>query len=554
MFVLGWHAPAHAAVQKIREDGLTVVTVEDVLRSGGGLLLSQVLPPAYAGLGGSFNYQATPQGGPYCFYRHRPGEETPPYPDCPDITTHARRHATLLVEAGIDYVVMDATNLHVLDGFSDAIQLRPFEVLAEEWSALRRAGVRTPDLAIWQSVPTGANLQERFLDVYNHPDHDRLVPRDPRTGKKVFFYVDPPDHGRFPDPALLASIASNGGRDDVVTVPMWAYYDHVGPMIGQRGVWQFMSPCLTDGEYSTNLDDGPCDQPWTPASVVGSVVTVSPAYQLYFASTPFGTTGKRGGLTLRKQFERALSVQPDWLFISSWNEQVAQPYDQGHGIRSMGLEEDPSAGTLGFVDTYGVEYSRDMEPTEQDGTWLYDLLRSCIRVFRAGVTTCSIPTEPCCQGGNTSDNYVHVYSLAYGDNTDSGSGHVTVTTHAEVQQFLDQGWREVCAHGPNRGPFCARVDEPDPHGGPFILYARPGAGRQPLFRCELEPRHHFMTTDPDCEILHRPGALLGHLSTWKGGETLRPLWRCYSEVFRHAHSLTGTCTDANREAVLGYVR
>ena len=339
-----------------------------------------------------------------------------------------------------------------------------------------------------------------------------------------------------------------------MTVPMWAYYDRVGGNIGERGVWQFMAPCLTNGEYSTAINDAPCDQPWTPSSVVGSTVTVSPSYQLYFASAPFGNTGKRGGLTLRKQFEKAFALQPDWLFVSSWNEQVAQPYDQGYGIRAMGLEQDPTASTLGFVDTFGIEYSRDIEPTEQGGSATYDLLRSCVRVYRSGAAACTAGQEPCCQGGNTSDNYGHVYSLMYGDNADSGTGHVTLTSRAEVQPFLDQGWREICAHGANLGPFCASVTEPDPHAGPFILYAQPGANRRALYRCELEPRHHFMTTDPSCEILGQPGALLGYVSTWKGGETLRSLWRCYSEVFRHTHSLTGTCTQSTPEAVLGYVR
>jgi hypothetical protein len=39
--------------------------------------------------------------------------------------------------------------------------------------------------------------------------------------------------------------------------------------------------------------------------------------------------------------------QPDWLFLSSWNEFIAQP--QVAPQRSMGLETDASVGNLAFV-------------------------------------------------------------------------------------------------------------------------------------------------------------------------------------------------------------
>ena len=45
-------------------------------------------------------------------------------------------------------------------------------------------------------------------------------------------------------------------------------------------------------------------------------------------------------------------MQPDWLFLSSWNEFIAQPVVAPQ--KSMGLETDTTLGDLGFVDTYGV--------------------------------------------------------------------------------------------------------------------------------------------------------------------------------------------------------
>ena len=65
-------------------------------------------------------------------------------------------------------------------------------------------------------------------------------------------------------------------------------------------------------------------------------------------------------------------VRPDYLFVSSWNEGIAQPQTIGSGVPpgiSMGLESDSSAhpsssatGT-GFTDTFGLAFGRDVEPS-----------------------------------------------------------------------------------------------------------------------------------------------------------------------------------------------
>lgn len=58
----------------------------------------------------------------------------------------------MLVAAGIDFVVADSTNIQSTGQAADALQLRPFEVMLEEWSALRAKGIPTPQVAIWQNL------------------------------------------------------------------------------------------------------------------------------------------------------------------------------------------------------------------------------------------------------------------------------------------------------------------------------------------------------------------------------------------------------------------
>jgi hypothetical protein len=54
-------------------------------------------------------------------------------PDCSGIPETAARHAKQLSSVGIDFVTVDATNLGQFSTFADVIQLRPGEVLFEEW-------------------------------------------------------------------------------------------------------------------------------------------------------------------------------------------------------------------------------------------------------------------------------------------------------------------------------------------------------------------------------------------------------------------------------------
>lgn len=509
MFYLGWHQPAFTAVQATVALGAPVLTVEDVLRSraeigapGGPVrAFADILSTnGLEGTAAGFYYQASTAEGPYCIvHRRSPGalNYQPTHegtyggasvPDCPGYAQTLSRHAAQLTAAGVDFVVTDQTNIATDDAFGDAIQLRPFEVLLEEWRALRAAGRRTPDVAAWQRLSAPGTMVPRVLAVYGAPENERMILRDPRTGKKIFFYPDLDDV----DPALLAAVTSDGGKDDIVAVPMWVARQ-------AQGSWSFFAPC----QQGTLLDDGPCAQEPTPKSVVGSALAVSPSYQTGYASLPFQAVGVYHGITLRKQFETAFAVKPDWLFLSGWNEQIAQPQSGAPGA-SMGLETDPTAADRAFVDTYGVEFSRDIEPSREYGSMLYDLVRSCVRVYRAGSSTCDQPGEACCQGGSFSDRY-------------------------------------------------ASFDGP---GGRFVLYAGklgPDPGRSALYHCRAGASDEFFSPDAGCEGTTVLGQV-GYVSTVKGGETLRSLRRCFGPS-GHAYALGASCpAGTSPEAVLGYVR
>lgn len=122
-----WHGFAAQAMAQVASQGDTLYTIEDVIRSNGNVTLYEMLnkyglQPA----ADNFYYQARPQTdvnrGFYCIYKRR-DNETGYIPDCTNITTTLSRHAQQLSAAGVDYLVVDATNLPTLDRESDVIQV-----------------------------------------------------------------------------------------------------------------------------------------------------------------------------------------------------------------------------------------------------------------------------------------------------------------------------------------------------------------------------------------------------------------------------------------------
>lgn len=99
------------------------------------------------------------------------------------------------------------------------MQVRPQEVLFETFAALRSGGQATPALTAWQTIPPGGTLWQNALDLYNQ--YEDLVYHDPASGKMVFFV---PQAGSSPDPSILAQVQSNGGRNNVIVVQMWAEF------------------------------------------------------------------------------------------------------------------------------------------------------------------------------------------------------------------------------------------------------------------------------------------------------------------------------------------
>jgi hypothetical protein len=455
----GWHTTAYFGRSPTTND-----TVEEIIRSNGTKTMDTIGHDMTLANGNNGFWHKEPIDGFYCIYRKRPQDNwdwhwpLQPCPasgctfqDCPNIRETTTRHARQLIEAGIDFVIFDATNEEKFDWQGDATQLRPFEVLCEEWLKLRQAGIRTPTLAIWQNLKNKdgkATLYKHYLNntYADGSPFEELLFRDEKSGKKVFFTVD------HPSPQLIKEIESSG---KIVVQQMWEplqgpgtqppFHASTDEQAFRNGSLNFFSPCRTsDGVFTPSISSDPtwsCNQSMTTNATIGrrgTSITVSGGYQVLCASIPLVHSGKLGGLTLQKQFHTAMQWNArrtlDYLIVGTFNEHIAGHWRNSfepsipwcvsqHNcnvtwFRPVGMETDAQLGSIGttnvWVDIYGDSYTRDLEPTKQDGGELWNLFRSCMRVFKSGAGSCANQSEPCCQYP-AERRWVNVWSLKSGN-------------------------------------------------------------------------------------------------------------------------------------------
>ena len=554
IFYLAWHTYAAQVMAQI--DPADRLVGEDVIASTSWSFHDMITAAGLSPAARSFHYHDEPTLGFYCLYRPRSGEDGP-LPDCGEATgiaiaDVAARHAEQLWDAGVDFVYVDLTNLPSQSEFTDVLGLRPFEVLLEEWAELRAGGSPTPQVAAWvPATITNDGAEPTFralLDVYAEPAFAGLILE--HEDQPVMFVVD---HGGLPlDAAYVAEIAAAG----VLPVPLWGNLSQAALDAGTAG---WMQPCTSGGGFTTLIDPGtPCNQGYTTTSPLGTVVSVSRSYQIGYASLPYQSVGRRGGLTLALQMQTALAVQPDYLMFNAWNEWVAQPQPNPHPEslgnlrKSMGeghVDDAAPGSTWLWVDMYGVEFNRDLEPSVGGGDSGYALLRSCIDVYKTGATACADASQACCQ---LDDPLTLIHSLRVPGGGSTDTDHVLSKDSNEIAMLTGGGaYQEVC--NPIYGPpeLCGGGTSAD---GPFHVYAAGGPERAPLWRCRSGV-DHFFSTNANCEgttVEHQ----LGWLSTQRTSETPRPFSRCYNPTDQvHFHWLDETCPGGvNDEGVLGYVR
>jgi len=263
-----------------------------------------------------------------------------------------RKHAQMLSDAGVDTVIFDVTN--------QATYAKNYLALCKVWSQVRKEGGATPQIAFltpfWDPHNVVRTLYDDFYskglykDLWFQWKGKPLILADPAKvddDVKGFFTFRKPQPSYFEGPT---------GPDQwswLEVYPQHVFKNSAGESeqmtvgIGQNGILPDRCAAFTEkGAHGRSWHDGAEDT--SPGAV-------------------------NLGLNVTEQWERALKIDPEFIFITGWNEWIAMNLPSFNGVSKPPM----------FVDQFTQEYSRDMEPmTGGHGDSYYYQMVDYIRRFK----------------------------------------------------------------------------------------------------------------------------------------------------------------------------
>lgn len=291
-----------------------------------------------------------PQYGPVHAFHHW-GEPYFGY-YLPDDEWIIRKHAQMLTDAGIDVIIFDVTN--------GPIYLPQVTKIAETYRKLRAEGEAAPSIAfIVNSAP-----EQTVQNIYNSIYKKELF-------KDLWFYWK----GK---PLLLCP-------PETVTQEIGAFFS-----VRQSWAWSKGQKWFGDGKDKwTWLDHTPQSYGWHESKDRPEQISVA------VAEHPVSNIGRsfhngkqpekpstEKGLYFEEQWKRALEVDPEFVFVTGWNEWVAMRFKAGSAGQDF-LGKKAKEGETFFVDLYNAEFSRDAEPANAvTADHYYYQLASFIRQYK----------------------------------------------------------------------------------------------------------------------------------------------------------------------------
>lgn len=269
----------------------------------------------------------------------------------PDDEWVIRKHAQMLSDAGVDVLVLDITNA--------AIYQPQVTKLADVYRRLRKEGKTTPSLTFIVNSKPEQTVQRLYRAIYKSN--------------------------------LLGDLWFHWKGKPLLLCPPEAVTPEIDSVFTTRQSWAWSTgqKWFADGEDKwTWVDHTPQSYGWHEAKNKPEQISVS------LAEHPMSNIGrsfhdgnepdvKRSGegLYLAEQWKRAHEVDPEFVFVTGWNEWVAMRFDNGAAKQMMGKPIEK--GETYFVDLYNAEYSRDAEPVKGAFTdnYYYQLVDN-IRKFK----------------------------------------------------------------------------------------------------------------------------------------------------------------------------
>ena len=246
-----------------------------------------------------------------------------------------RKHAEMLGEAGVDVVVFDCTN----GGWT---WKESYMKLCEVFTKVRKEGMKTPQIAFMMAfAPTPESrgaIKEIYNDLYK-----------PSKYHDLWFYWK----GK---PLIMGY--EEGLPDEIRQFftfrPGQPLYKG-GPTRKDHWGWLEIYP---QNGYVRNGNGGFEQMPvgvaqnWTASNGLSAMNAPGAFGRSYTHakghSTEADATAR--GLNFQEQWEHALKADPEFIFITGWNEWIAGRHKEWQGLENA------------FPDQFSQEFSRDIEP------------------------------------------------------------------------------------------------------------------------------------------------------------------------------------------------
>ena len=278
------------------------------------------------------------------------------------------KHAEMLADAGVDMVMFDCTN-------GSFTWKESYMALAEVFTEARKNGIKTPQIAFMMAFgPTEGSreaIKEIYQDLYKPGLYEDLW----------FYWKGKPLVMAYPESFVevpgdeKATQLHREIRDFFTFRPGQPVYN-MGPQRPDHWGWLEIAP--QHGFVKT--ENGGFEQ-----VTVGVSQNWSKERGLTAMNAPgsFGRSysHKNGhsadpdavnyGLNFQEQWERALELDPELVFITGWNEWIAGRYEEWQQQQNA------------FPDQYNQEHSRDIEPMKDGhGDNYYYQMVANIRRFK----------------------------------------------------------------------------------------------------------------------------------------------------------------------------
>lgn len=284
------------------------------------------------------------------------------------------KHAEMLGEAGVDVVIFDCTN-------GSFTWKASYMKLCEVFTKARKRGITTPQIAFMMGFAPTPDTKKAIKEIYNDLYRPGLF-RD-----LWFYWKGKPLIMAYPDNIDPEADEQEKEIRQFFTFRPGQPLYRGGPTRNDQWGWLEVYPqngYVSDSNGNYEQVTVGVAQNWSAEnglSAMNAPNTFGRSHTVHFGQNDEEGAVDRG-MNFQEQWERALEIDPEFIFITGWNEWVAGRFEEWQGHKNA------------FPDQFSQEKSRDIEPMKggHGDNYYYQMVAN-IRRFK-GVPADPLPMKP----------------------------------------------------------------------------------------------------------------------------------------------------------------